>query len=786
MSAISLAPFGSTSSEAAYITWSPVPLNIRGVNPSGDKTVILKSRSINGSVSRVVFMDRAGAVPTDEIEVDLGADQQQTILFAGKFQPDKLHNGASPDSKDVVIEAAWADQPDEVAGTLEVMIRVRKNANDLSEKARNDFLDALAFLNGIGDFPAAGAGRGIYVTDFVGMHVAGAYSIGHGDSHFLPWHRLYLLDLERLLQKINPAVTLPYWKFDETAENLFTQDFMGETETIPNNTPFTPGWSDKLVKFSSSNPISGWRIGEVNGIRRAAYFLTNSEPALGLPAEATPDPNDTAFKLINEVATLVLGGSANPAMGTRRRGNGNGFSEMEGTPHGAAHVSFNGPINAVPDAPRDPLFFLLHCNVDRLWALWQFVFDRFEVRDSQGYPYQQKLEITGQSDGLISGTFPDYWKVLDTPQWPWDSGLSKPGHLRPPGTRSGNFTRTISAVKDLRGAPPTLADAIDAFGYDRLANYLGFAYDDVPFGVDRKVDQFADLSSASVDNQVVVISDYRKEYFERINTLGDQEEAMDEATTRIMEIARDPREVDKLVGVINDPASSADDKVLAIDTLNNVSNFSPEVRSRMAEIVNALRGIMTSTNEQLRIRALATLAMMKDEVAQELLLNELQSDSPEEEKLISTSAAISMLGRDEKALPASLLLRIASDPPTPESREEAVRHMSADADSFLVLKQIMEDDSNSLEVRAMIPEMINNIDASAFLESASQQLRSKGTNHDLAPFLAKGIAGVADAKVESQANEARAMIRELNTNAPASFKNVADKLLKDDDSKKKK
>lgn len=785
MSKIKLKPFGSSNPEAAYIGWSPIQLQIEGVNPSGNNSVILRSRSINGAISRVVFMDKAGAVPADEVTINLGPENRHSILVSGKFQPGQRHNGASEDGKDVLIEAVWTNQPQEVVGSLEVMIRIRKDANDLSEKARNDFLEALAFLNGIGEFPAAGAGRGIYVTDFVGMHVDGAYDIGHGDSHFLPWHRLYLLDLERLLQKVNPAVTLPYWRFDKTAEQLFTEDFMGATEQIPNNTPFTQGWSDKLARFSSANPISGWKIGEVNGIRRAAYFDTINERAFGLPAEATPDPDDTAFKLINEIATLTLGGADSPAMGTRRRGTQDGFSEMEGTPHGAAHTSFNGPINAVPVAPRDPLFFLLHCNVDRIWALWQFVFDRYEIREKESYPYQERLEILGGSRGLISGTFPDFWKVLDTPQWPWDSGLSKPGHLRPPGTRSGNFTRSSAGGKNLSDRPPRLSDTIDSFGLHTSANFLGFGYDDVPFGHDRKLEQFVDLSSSTSDNQIVVISDYRKDYQAKINEAEGNERVINDATEKILEIARDASEVDKLIGIINDPASSVDERVTAIDSLNIVSNFSQEVRSRMPEIVNALRGMMTSANETLRIRALSTLAMMKDEVAQELLLEELNSDKNEEDKLVPTSVAISMLGRDEKALPAPLLRKIAENPPTPESREEAVRHMSADLESFQVLKEIMEDDSNSLEVRAMIPEMINNVDAPVFLKIASDQLQSRGSDHDLAPFLAKGIAGVTDPNAEVQATEAKAMIRKLKNDAPESFRRAAGELFEKDDDESK-
>ncbi|MCU0750518.1 MAG: tyrosinase family protein, partial [Akkermansiaceae bacterium] len=267
MSKITLKPFGSDQPEAGYIAWSPVPLNIEGSNPTGNTSVTLRSRPLNNSISRVLFMSRIGAVPVEELEVTL-KNGLASVYVAGKFQPGKRHNGASEEAKDVLIEAVWSDNSHEVAGSVEVMIRVRKNANDLSVKARNDFLDALATLNGIKSHPAfpnqppAGPGKGIYVTDFVGMHVGSAYSSAHGDSHFLPWHRLYLLDLERLLQKARPEVSLPYWRFDEPAPNVFTEEFMGATEHIPSNTPQLPGsGTPNCVTFSLNNPLYAWQIG---------------------------------------------------------------------------------------------------------------------------------------------------------------------------------------------------------------------------------------------------------------------------------------------------------------------------------------------------------------------------------------------------------------------------------------------------------------------------------------------------------------------------------------------
>jgi tyrosinase len=45
------------------------------------------------------------------------------------------------------------------------------------------------------------------------------------------------------------------------------------------------------------------------------------------------------------------------------------MAELEGTPHGNTHVFIGGDMSDMV-SPRDPIFFLHHCNIDRLWAQW--------------------------------------------------------------------------------------------------------------------------------------------------------------------------------------------------------------------------------------------------------------------------------------------------------------------------------------------------------------------------------------------------------------------------------
>ncbi|MEM6765221.1 MAG: tyrosinase family protein [Bacteroidota bacterium] len=473
MSKLELKVFGSNDSRSGYISWSPVPFIIS--NKSNQLfSFSLTNRSDQASISRVVFLEKLEDDPKDELKLSIGPNKDISLFVAGKFQPGKVHNGASRDSKDVIIEAINNDNNSRL-GAVKVMIRVRKNANELSNKARGDFLNAIAKLNGIkvdGDiFP--GPGKGVYITDFVEMHVTGAAASEHGDSHFLPWHRLYVLDLERQLQVLNPLVTIPYWKFDKPAPKVFTKDFMGSTKQIPRDTKDRGGVFDRggantpNAVFALDNPLFKWQIKNRNGIPRTARFNVKNEPANGAIFYG-PDNNPIDFELLDELSTLALGVDNTKPDGAEFGAGGEKFSSLEGTPHGAAHVSFNGFINDTSMAPQDPLFFLLHCNVDRLWAKWQYLFNRHSQSDSKSYPYQN------------IGDSSDSWKLINSKQWPWNGGLSEPDGINPPGTRNQNFTKALTG-KDFPDNVPEIKDTIDMLGYEDFSNYMGFAYDDVPY-----------------------------------------------------------------------------------------------------------------------------------------------------------------------------------------------------------------------------------------------------------------------------------------------------------------
>jgi tyrosinase len=253
------------------------------------------------------------------------------------------------------------------------------------------------------------------------MHTNVSSPQAHGAAGFLPWHRAYLLDLERELQAIDPSVALPYWRFDQASPNIFTTDFFGVSDPIG------------TVQFSPTNPLQFWRTDGVQGINRRPFFNTGTAPP----------------GLLNEAQTIALSNQYP------------GFRVMEGNPHGSAHVSFGGSISSIGTAARDPLFFLLHCNVDRLWAKWQRQFGRFDPAQPASYD---------------SSPFNPIGHNLPDTMWPWN-GIT--GGQRPPTAPGGSMA--ASTCVNAPGPQPRVQDSLDYQGSIGAGSRLGFDYDDVAF-----------------------------------------------------------------------------------------------------------------------------------------------------------------------------------------------------------------------------------------------------------------------------------------------------------------
>lgn len=411
---------GVTGPAGMFVGWAPVPAQARlvgAVGPGNPTAVTLRAGGA-GNGGRVVFYAAVPGAGTRELPLQLPADGSPVdFLVGGEFgRPSRQRGDAS-------IEVV-ATGTTNVLRRVAVTVRVRKDAALLSSSERDRLVAAFARLND--------SGRGIF-AEFRNVHTDAGDPEAHGNTGFLPWHRCYLLDLERELQAVDPSVSLPYWRFDRPAPSLFSREFMGVTS------------ASGLVQFSATNPLQFWVSDGVPGIVRRPQFDTRTQAAQFRD-------QGQLFRVRTEAATMALGGT------TSRY---SGFRTMEENPHGWAHVSFTGYISDIPTAARDPLFFLLHANVDRLWAKWQWSMRRFDA---------------ARLESFAPPNPPRVGHALGDTMWPWNGVTGAP---RPPTAPGGPMP--ASALTAAPGPTPTVRSMLDYQGVHNRAARLGFDYDDVPF-----------------------------------------------------------------------------------------------------------------------------------------------------------------------------------------------------------------------------------------------------------------------------------------------------------------
>jgi tyrosinase len=157
-----------------------------------------------------------------------------------------------------------------------------------------------------------------------------AHHTGDIEDFFLPWHRMYVFFLERIIRKVSGQAnfTLPYWDY---------------TDSSVSSGPRMP--SRFITPAANTNPL----------------FRTNRNTG---PKNGNPiDQNSPGVLNLNSLRQCSYS----------RVGAVQGFNlSLDSNLHGMVHVLIGNQLGmAVPEwAGNDPIFWVHHCNIDRLWASW--------------------------------------------------------------------------------------------------------------------------------------------------------------------------------------------------------------------------------------------------------------------------------------------------------------------------------------------------------------------------------------------------------------------------------
>jgi tyrosinase len=271
----------------------------------------------------------------------------------------------------------------------------RRNQNSLSSPDRAEFVRALkALKNAPSHFNPPTVSR---YDDFVYVHMQAMLLMeivdrtkavqnenlkitsdmrmpmwAHRCPAFFPWHRVLLYQLELELQKAasNPSLAIPYWDWslDQSKTSApWTDDFMGGDG------------KDGAVRSGPFAGAANWKITlSEDGLDHLVrgFGLATDDRTKKLIAPNLPTPSNVSACFQATVYDMAPWNDSSNLGSFRNEVEGWYVPPGNATPigmHNLVHLWVGGNNGTMlpSTSPNDPVFFLHHANVDRLWAIWQ-------------------------------------------------------------------------------------------------------------------------------------------------------------------------------------------------------------------------------------------------------------------------------------------------------------------------------------------------------------------------------------------------------------------------------
>lgn len=334
-------------------------------------------------------------------------------------------------------------------------LRVRVDVKEMSAEERADLIDAILLLR---DTQSPYDASLNYYDQFVAWHWAlfqcnpndpdmvNPMFMGHGGPAFLPWHRAFLMEFENALREVSEKpLTLPYWDWTDPASTavVFTDEFMGgggdpDQGYALMSGPFRTGEWPVTVQ------LQGAPLLDLAAADHLVRRLGCAQGAVGDPACEAGTPILPTASEISEVLAIpdydvapyntwsdstrsfrnrLEGFTSGPSMICAPSGvmlpgpDAMGPLVLHNIVHGwvGGIVRFemieDQPVPVLgtmgtPISPADPVFFLNHANVDRIWAEWQ------EIHGVDTYVPANELPLNNVDDPM----FP--FRDMDMPATP--------------------------------------------------------------------------------------------------------------------------------------------------------------------------------------------------------------------------------------------------------------------------------------------------------------------------------------------------------------------------------
>ncbi|EAU83695.1 monooxygenase [Coprinopsis cinerea okayama7 len=252
-------------------------------------------------------------------------------------------------------------------------IRIRKEWRDLTVAERQDYIRAVKCLMST---PSTSTRRGVVsrFDEFQACHIDLTDEV-HQVGHFLAWHRHFLtLYANAMRDECGYQGPATYWDWSRDA------DGPGRMRDSPVFDPVTGFGGDGATSSPSPNPgnpgfpgFPGFPGGGGGCVATGPFNTTRLNLGPGTAVgehcltRAIGDQMKSSLTSANVQATL-----AQTTFETFRTTLENGGRAVNGFGiHGGGHAAVGGEMVNPYSSPGDPLFYLHHGNLDRIWWKWQ-------------------------------------------------------------------------------------------------------------------------------------------------------------------------------------------------------------------------------------------------------------------------------------------------------------------------------------------------------------------------------------------------------------------------------
>jgi tyrosinase len=235
-------------------------------------------------------------------------------------------------------------------------------------------------------------------------------SAGRNAAHrgpiFLPWHRVMLLVFERNLQRVlvDADFGLPYWDWAADGElsavqqrrsPIWRANCLGGQGNPVQTGPFAFRQTDAnswRVRIASN--VQGELVSVNRGLRRS--FATSG-------ASTLPKKQNVSNALLLTPYDRPNWDARSGGFRNRLEGWSSEITPPETGLHNRVHVWVGGDMGP-STSPNDPVFYMNHCNVDRLWEAWMQAHPRTYVPNMNAGDFLAGHRIDDQIESPVGGS----------------------------------------------------------------------------------------------------------------------------------------------------------------------------------------------------------------------------------------------------------------------------------------------------------------------------------------------------------------------------------------------